>query len=281
MKSVSSRCCFSNLFKAIVWTGFYLPALLTFCVLPVNSQSLTIGINERDIFRYKNQQDDWQGKDVELVEALFKRLPYDYQLVSMPWPRVLKSIEIGLIDMTISATQLPEREKYAVFSNHSFRFSHYVLFINKDKRSLFENTHSLNDLIGVDVTIGALRGAVYSDDYYLAMNNQSFASRLVFVDEDTRLPQLILKNRVDAYIESEIEGAFYLSEQPKYQEQIIPLFRITTERDAASKLMFSKKTVPQSLIDEFDLALSDLHASGDYDRISAKYNLLNWEPRSK
>lgn len=241
-------------------------------------QSLTIGVNERDIFRYKNEQDYWQGKDVELVKALFSRLPYKYQMVSMPWPRVLKSIEVGLIDMTLSAIQLPEREVYARFSKHPFRYSHYVLFVNKQKRHLFKDYDVLSDLLNSDVLIGALRGAVYSDEYYLMLQQNEFAQRLVFVDDDKRLPSLILLGRVDAYIESEIEGAFYISERPQYDTQIEPLFRITNEQNAASRLMFSKKTIPQSLINEFDIALIDLHLSGDYQRISNQYNPLNWVP---
>ena len=252
--------------------------LLVLCLYvgQVQARDFIIGINERDIFRFKNEQNYWQGKDVELVEALFRRLSHDYQLVSMPWPRVLKSLEAGLVDMTLSALQLPEREEYAHFSKHPFRYSHYVLFINKQKRQQYEDCQSLLDLLDTDMAIGALRGAVYSDNYYLMMKNKSFAQRLVFVDEDARLPGLILRNRVDAYIESEIEGAFYLAQRPKYNEQIEPLFRITNEKDAASKLMFSKKTVPQSIINEFDIALIDLHTSGEYRRISDEYNPLIW-----
>ena len=250
-----------------------------FCA-PSFGQTLTIGINERDIFRFKDEQDQWQGKDVELVKALFSRLDYDYQLVKMPWPRVLKSIQMGLIDMTLSAIQVPERDVYARFSKNPFRYSHYVLFINKQKRQLFEGYNGLNDLLNSDVSIGALRGAVYSDEYYAMLKNDQFFQRILFVDDDKRLPRLILMGRVDAYIESEIEGAFYLSEQPKYSNQIEPLLRITNVHNAVSPLMFSKKTVSQSVVNEFDTALLELHQSGDYQRISTQYNPLNWNPKA-
>ena len=96
-------------------------------------QEFIIGINERDIYRYKNEQGNWAGKDIELIKAVFRRTPFKYRIVTMPWARVIKELEAGSIDMTVAATVLPERQKYALFTKNNFRYSHHMLFVNKNK----------------------------------------------------------------------------------------------------------------------------------------------------
>jgi ABC-type amino acid transport substrate-binding protein len=65
--------------------------------------------------------------------------------------------------------------------------------------------------------------------------------------------------------------------QANYSKNIVPLFRITSDEEAKSKIMFSKKTVSQTQVDEFDEALKKLHESGEYDKISNKFDLAGQE----
>ncbi len=53
------------------------------------SQEFIIGLNERDIYRFKNEEGEWAGKDIELIKAVFRRTPFKYQIVYKTWARVL------------------------------------------------------------------------------------------------------------------------------------------------------------------------------------------------
>ena len=244
--------------------------------LPFQSfgREFIIGVNERDIYRYKDERGAWVGKDIEIVKAVFRRTPYKFKIISMPWSRVLKNIESGAIDMTIAAGTSPERQEYALFSNQPFRYSHYMLFVHKSKLDLFQSSTALADLTSKNILIGALRGAIYSDSYSELLKNKEFVERLAFIGNDQKLSSFILKGRVDAYIDSEIEALYYLLKLPNYSSNIVPLFRITTDEDAKSYIMFSKKTGSQTLVNEFDGALKELHESGEYEQISNKFNPL-------
>lgn len=90
------------------------------CSFPLQSIEFTIGVNQRDIYRMKNEEGIWTGLDIELITAVFRRTPYTFKVVDMPWTRVLKSIESGSIDITLAAVVAPERENYAFFLNKSF-----------------------------------------------------------------------------------------------------------------------------------------------------------------
>ncbi|CCQ09219.1 Putative amino acid ABC transporter, periplasmic amino acid-binding protein [Pseudoalteromonas luteoviolacea B = ATCC 29581] len=253
--------------------------ILLFCLtfglsFALQSAEFTIGINEREVFRYKNADGAWAGKDIELIEAAFRRTPHTYKLVSMPWARVLKLLESGAIDLTIGAAKLPERQVYAWFSEAPFRYSYYTLFARKDRVVLFDNASSLADIAKSAAMVGALRGAIYSETYYKLSSNPLFTEHIAFIDDDQSLPELALKGRVDGYIESEIEGIYYLNQNEAYRDFIQPLFRVTLESESQSFMMFSKKSVLLEQVKEFDAALQEMHSSGEYDTITAKYQAL-------
>lgn len=241
------------------------------------SQEFIIGLNERDIYRYKNAKAEWAGKDIALIKAVFRRTPFHYRITSMPWARVLKNLETGAIDMSLAATALPERKKYALFTKNNFRYSHHMLFVHKDKLSLFDSVKVLADLTEVDVVIGALRGAVFYESYPILLQNEKFSRRIVYTSDDQSMPSFVLKGRVDGYIESEIEGKHYLLSRPEYSKNIVPLFRITTGEEAGSKLIFSKETVSPAQVAIFDAALKSLHESGEYDEISKSFELVKYD----
>jgi len=251
--------------------------VLIICLLTLSFQlvghEFIIGVNERDIYRYKDDTGAWAGKDIELIKAVFRRTPYQFKVISLPWPRVLKDLKSGAVDMTLAAAILPERQVYALFSKQAFRYSHYMLFVHRSKLDLFQSVTTLADLTKKDILIGALRGAIYSNSYNSLLQNEDFVERLAYIGNDQSMPSFVLKGRVDGYIDSEIEGKHYLLERPNYSQNIVPLFRITPDEEGGSKLMFSKKRVSQTQVNEFDRALQQLHESGEYKRISKKFDL--------
>ena len=238
------------------------------------SQEFIIGINERDIYRYKNAQGNWAGKDIDLIKAVFRRTPFKYRIVTMPWARVIKELEAGTIDMTVAATVLPDRKKYALFTKNNFRYSHHMLFVNKNKLDLFDSVNELADVANVDVIIAALRGAIFYEDYPKLLQNEEFSSKIVYISEDQNMSKFVLKGRADGYIESETEGKHYLASQPAYKQSIVPLFRIANDEQAGSKMMFSKARISSKQVEFFDTALKGLHESGEYEKISKRYNSL-------
>ncbi|NMP32726.1 amino acid ABC transporter substrate-binding protein [Thalassotalea sp. M1531] len=249
--------------------------MLSLLLVPFSlfSKEFVIGLNERDIYRHKDEEGNWAGKDIKLIEAVFRRTPYQYRIVSMPWARVIKDLKKGDIDMTVAATALPERKEFAYFTKNNFRYSHHMLFVNKAKLNLFESVKQLSDLAEVDVVIAALRGAIFYESYPVLLQNKQFARRITYISEEQNMSSFVLKGRADGYIDSELEGKYYLLSQPEYNKKIIPLFRITSDEDAGSKLMFSKKRVSTEQVKVFDNALKALHKSGEYEEISRLFDI--------
>lgn len=237
------------------------------------SKELLVGINERNIYRYQ-QNGAWAGIDVELIQAAAQHAGYKIEIIAMPWARVLESLKDGKIDVTLAAANSSERSQYAHFSNHNFRASHYVLFVRKEKLPLFSNVKSLADIIDTNASIGALRGAIYSTEHYALLKSTEFQKKIVLIDNDQSLPLLALKGRVDGYIDSDIEGKHYLSNSLTNQQKIVPLITINQGAQSNTHLMFSKKTVSEVMVKQFDEALYNIHKTGLYNSIIEKYSLL-------
>lgn len=249
---------------------FFFIQLLLLC-LPLQAREFVIGLNQRDVYRFKDEQNKWVGIDIDLINAVAKRTPYTFKYIEMTWPRVLKSIESGEVDLALSTSVTEDRQQYALFTTESFRFSFHMLFVRKSKLESFKSVSKLSDLTSAPVTIGALRGAIYSNAYQQLLSNEDFTSRIAFIDNDKLMPKFVLKGRVDGYIESEVEGKAYLNKNPAFQNEIVPLIYLNEADETSGKLMFSKKTVSQEVVDIFDIALKELHESGEYQAIMDKY----------
>lgn len=240
----------------------------------LTAEEYLIGINERAVYRFKNEEGQWQGKDIELIQAIFKRTPHQYKIISMPWTRVLKSLQSGEIHLTVGAAITPDRQQYAYFSSQTFRVSYYSLFVRLDRLDRFKNVKSFADIPKSSAYIGALRGAVYSDSYYQLIQDPNFYQRISFIDNDKNLPKFALKGRVDGYIEAEIEGIAYLNNHPEIRKKITPFIRLTDKPDSKNYLMFSKAKLSERDILLFDNALMDVHVSGEHEKITARYSAL-------
>ena len=239
----------------------------------VRAEELCIAVNERDIYRYTDENGQWHGKDIELAKALFARTSHTFNFVKQPWPRVLKSLELGEVDMTLSAIITPTRESYAHFSTHPFRYNHYMLFVRQDRLDKFKQVSTLQDLTHAPVKVAVIRGVSYSNTYNKLLYNSAFRERLVELNDDKVIREFAHLGRADGYIYPEIEGKLFSLRQSS-AVRIQPFIRVTKDDESMGFLMFSKKSVSPHIVQEMDMALKDLHQSGEYDKIANKY-LLN------
>lgn len=232
-------------------------------------KTLTIGIHERANYREKSANGQWYGIDIQLLDAIFAQTAYRYKLVELPWQRTLNSLQQGKVDMTVSAALLPERQNYAWFSKQVFRDGHNVLFTLKSKLPLFENVSSLSKLMNKNLRLGVVRGVSYSDEYDELASETWFSSNLIYLADTAPLADMLIHNRIDAYLDSEYGGMKIISENPDYQHQIRSVIRITSPEEAQTHLMFSKKTVTPEVVAIFDAALATLISDGTYQAILA------------
>lgn len=242
-----------------------------------DSVHLKIGLYERTLFREKNAQGEWHGLDVDIVKATMDNTSFTYEFIDLPWQRSLRFLENGTIDILLSAAPLEDRKAYAYFSSNPFRLGHNALYIDNQKKASFANVHSLADLQGTNLRLGVLRGASYSDGYENLLQQEWFRQHLVVIDDRDRLPDMLMLNRIDAYLESAYDGQRRILLDPKASERISRYQLVTTHEEATTYMMFSKKSVSPAVVNQIDAALAHIVENGTYARLLADYQLEDVE----
>jgi len=254
---------------------FIFRLLLSFLIIAAfESESkdrvLKIGINERPFFSEKGKKDKWTGMDPELMALILEHanLPYLYQ--EQPWKRTLHNLRTGKTDLAFAAGKTPAREKYATFSKFPFRLGHNMLYTKADFEHTFKNVTQLKSFKDANLRIGVVRGNSYSNEYESLIKKHWFKNKLLVVDHANRLPQLLLKNRIDLYIDSQYAGLNRIRNQNINDVQAASF--ITNDEQARTYLIFSNQSMPTQLIQKINDSMQALFESGEYQALIDKYD---------
>ncbi len=227
------------------------------------STTITIGVADRPVFQHMGPSGKVEGLDVELSRYIFTQAGFDIKYEHYPWTRIVRKIELGELDVALSANDTPERRQFAYFSNETFRLGHNVLFTTQAKSNRFAGMSSLIDLKNKKLRLAVHRGASYSNEYNLLKNEPWFANNLVVVDLPERSLDLLLKERVDGFLGSEY-GVKQWQQSRGINGQLVEVFRLMSDADAQTHIMYSKKSVPKELVDKVDNVMKKLKLSGEY-----------------
>ena len=271
---------YAVIYKVYRWAIFCKKSLLTFALLPLfcvssnlaladvseaKKPELKVGVSGRPIFQYVDESGQFAGLDVELSKLIFREAGFEIRFIFYPWTRILHLVELGELDVALSAADSEERRKYAHFSTQALRLGHNVFYTSRSKQNKFQSMERLSQLKGTAFRMAVLRGAAYSFEYEALMDTEWFSNNLVFVDSPQRTLDMLAFGRVDAFIGSEY-SVFKWAQDIGYAEQLVPLFRLMSDSEAETHIMYSKKSVPMEWVNKVDAAMKRLKASGEYEQ---------------
>ena len=239
--------------------------LLNSYAVEAHSPQLKIGVAGRPIFQYVDEDGQFAGLDVELSKLIFKQAGFDIHFQLYPWTRILHLLEKGELDVALSAADSDQRRKYAHFSSQAFRLGHNILYTTRTHEAKFRAFKNLSQLKNTEFRLAVLRGAAYSFEYESLLNASWFSEKLVVVDSPKRTLDLLVLGRVEAFIGSEY-GVKKWAQEIGYVEQLVSVFRLMSDSEAETHIMYSKKTVPKEWVDKVDAAMKKLKENGEYDR---------------
>lgn len=232
--------------------------------------TLKVGVSGRIYFQHVDEQGDFVGLDVELSELIFKEAGFNIQFIHYPWSRIIHLIELGKLDVALSAGESEERRKFALFSKQTLRQGQNLLFTLKDNAERFQGLERLSQLEPLQQRIAVYRGARYSPEYFRLLNEPWFSNNLVVLDSTTRTLESLVRGRSDALIGSEY-GVLANAKMMGVTDQIIGIFPLMTELEAQTHIMYSKETVPMKWVDQIDAAMFRLKESGKYQKVISDF----------
>ncbi|HDZ8911777.1 TPA: amino acid ABC transporter substrate-binding protein [Aeromonas hydrophila] len=230
-------------------------------------ESLLVGWSSWHPFSFRDEQQQLQGLDIDLLEAIFNRAGFHANYSEMPWARVLRELEFGTIQLTMSANQTAERNLYARFTL-PYRNEETVLLIRRQDKGRWQEITQLSDLLSrPDFTIGLLRDFDYGTDFRTFMQSPQMQQRLLVRLKMEPLIKLLLAGRIQGVVMD-----------PMGLQQLnlagIPLDQLTTLLDIQQTpvhLMLSRRTTTPQQLQRLDEAIQALLQSPEYEQILARY----------
>ncbi|HAT6342552.1 TPA: amino acid ABC transporter substrate-binding protein [Aeromonas hydrophila] len=230
-------------------------------------ESLLVGWSSWHPFSFRDQQQQLQGLDIDLLEAIFNRAGFHANYSEMPWARVLRELEFGTIQLTMSANQTAERDLYARFTL-PYRNEETVLLIRRQDKGRWQEITQLSDLLSrPDFTIGLLRDFDYGTDFRTFMQSPQMQQRLLVRLKMEPLIKLLLAGRIQGVVMD-----------PMGLQQLnlagLPLDQLTTLLDIQQTpvhLMLSRRTTTPQQLQRLDEAIRTLLQSPEYGQILARY----------
>ncbi len=191
------------------------------------------------------------GSDIERLKEIFKHTNIKLQFYEFPWKRILKLVEAGQLDVVMGAAKIPQRERFAYFSNEAFTYGTNNLFLKKTLKSQYPEFNSLSDLNSTDLIIAVTQGASYSDEYSLLLENKMFSNKLLPIQSIEQGIKLARRGRIDGIISNQEMLRWALLKNCE-SNPFYSAYDLSKPETLASYLMFSKKTVNKSQVEAID-----------------------------
>ncbi|CCQ12579.1 extracellular solute-binding protein, putative [Pseudoalteromonas luteoviolacea B = ATCC 29581] len=171
--------------------AFIFTLLLSFTVL-AKKPVLLLGVPHWP--PYTIVEDDFiGGLDIDLFSVLSERLGYDLTLVSCPWKRCLRMIELGEIDVVSSMLKNAEREQFIDFVTPYYYQSNKVFYVLRTENIKLKRYDDLAKLL-IGTTMGHSNDERFDKDE--SLNKVAMANEASLVD-------MLLKQRIDTFVSEE------------------------------------------------------------------------------
>ena len=201
----------------------------------------------------KEGSKDLTGFDIELIEALGKKMGYKVEIVSMGFDALIPALNSGNIDVVAAGMSINEERQKAVTFSEPYYTSGLIVMVNKDNNEV----KSVKDLEGKRIacqigTTGENKSRTVEGAKVKAFNTQDEAS-------------LELKNGgADAVIGDAPVIEYYMTKAGK------DFAKTVGERMEAEPYGIAVKK-GSKLAGDLNKALAELKKSGEYDKLYTKW----------
>ncbi|TDF42494.1 amino acid ABC transporter substrate-binding protein [Alteromonadaceae bacterium M269] len=236
---------------------------------PDNTPECTfvLGFDSWEPYQYADVGGHIAGLDIELVTAITDKMNCTIDYRRGTWVSLLNELRQGTVDMLLGASKTADREQFALFSD-AYRMEEISLYIRKDDES-FPDRKSVSDFVENGSKIGITEDYYYGPEVSMLLDgsvtSKFFSSGIMGELNIARL----LDHDIDGFLEDSFVGAS-LIRRKALSDYIVP-HGITIQTGDAY-VMFSKISVSEEQLTEFNRYLAEIKASDVYDNIVKKYS---------
>lgn len=215
------------------------------------------------------------GYYIEVVREALARMGCRAQLLEMPWPRGLRELEEGRLDMVPGALRTPERSRYARFSRGINR-SPNLLFLSAEAARRAPLS-SLGELRDTALKIAIETGASYSAEYAALLGDPRFVARLHPVPDRQRAWRMLANGRIDGVISD--QSSALVAGMPLHPGANEPR-PVLVLSSAPARVAFSRRSTDAEFVARFDAAIEAMIADGSLLRLRERYVPCPTDPQT-
>jgi glutamine transport system substrate-binding protein len=219
----------------------------------LKGKKIAIGIGTYAPFSYQDKDGKQIGYDVDLIDALAKKLGFTYDLKVMEYDPMFISAQNSEIDMAAGQICITDDRKKKMGFSEPYYYAGLHAVVKKDSP-----IHSLADLHGKKIAVEKGTAA-----HTYAMKNYPDANIVVFPQQSAAYLE-VEKGSVDATIYDSPNVYYYLQTHPESTLNVVG--------DEVEKVpcgfAFPKDS---KYIDQINKALKELKDDGTIDKIQAKW----------
>ena len=213
------------------------------------------------------------GLDIELINALFKRLGKKVNYSAMKWAEHQRAVKNGEKDFAAGAFSTIEREEYAYISN-AYRNENNVLYVPRGKSADYAFVGTQDMLAFFKKTnfkLGIVKGYTYADkllnQYILNPDNQDL---LIPANNEVGNFENLTMGKTDGFVVDRIVGATIAWRNDwKSEVEEHPGFYASD----SIHLLLSKKNFSSDFIKDINAEIKAMQQDGEYRRIVKNYIL--------
>ncbi len=214
----------------------------------------------------------YSGLDAELARAITHQFGYKISLKPIEWSQLIDDLKTGKQHFAASATFTEERSKFVYFSD-PYRREENSFFVRKGEGEIFKfNGGDMKGFVEslkankakIAITDGMLYASKEINDFINDPENKPY---LVPTQTTYESMDLLLKGEIDGILDDRVitsAAIWRMKNTDKIEEVYLGI-------STPIHYMFSKASVPQSVVAEFNKALKTIQSDGTYARIIRDY----------
>ncbi|MFL1706892.1 basic amino acid ABC transporter substrate-binding protein [Campylobacter sp. MOP7] len=207
-------------------------------------------------FEFIDDQNKIAGFDIDLMDALSKKVGFKYQFVNMNFDGLIVALKTGKINVIASAMSATDERRKSIDFTDAY-YSTENIYLRKKGNEAIKDKESLSGK-----KVGVQLGTVQE------MAAKEIKGVNIVPSEETVTLVLGLKaNKIDAVIFDSSIGYGYLKKNPDLEE-----FHKESDGSEGFSIAFDKDK-NLDLIEKINAALKELKQDGTYDKLLEKYDL--------
>ncbi|MDP5149962.1 transporter substrate-binding domain-containing protein [Rheinheimera baltica] len=227
---------------------------------------LTFGMDAWEPYQYMSVGNKAAGLDVELVEAITSSMGCDLNVVQGSWVELLSLLKNGDVDFVLGASKTQERESFAYFSE-PYRQERFQLYVRKNAEH--PAYADLKAFVDAGHKVGVVNEYYYGDEVVALYADETRRTQFVGAIISELNMARLLDEEIDGLLEDSFVGASIL--RRKGLDKYIQPHSISLGQSDVF-VMFSKASVQEDQVQQFNVGLAQLRADGRYNRIVEKYS---------